>query len=608
MITSGSTNSGVSGRRPPPVLFLLGLKLAGLWALPLLVRAIVRGFSPWRMAPFLLDDDRQSRETTKTAPANPGCRKVDVVEMTVTAVAEATTTTTTTTDSPQAAPPRAPQPPQPLLPPPLPPAAAAAAAVTAVTAATAPTRAEAQAQAPAPPPTPTPGSTSAPAPEAAGAAVQAAEVDNAWDISVALEWKLLFPLLAPGTGDPEPGDGRPVAEARCGAADEPGCLEQAHDCVAQTIREAGEEAATLHALRRRGVEEKELWASGWVVKKANSAVPLEGERARGRGRYVWVPVEICSPRMRLADAATRARMRTVLAALASRHRLAANCSCEVHVHLGRMDGRPWSLPTLQRLGSLLWAAEPTLRSIRDPSSPNFDNTYTWGFALRQRSRLARRLQEEGEDEEEEEDGAATQETKEEVVVVEEEEAKVTIPDEQIAEAVVRCSSSPRASTTESRAARAREVAALAEIWKAGSHLELGRLLSGPEKMHRRLGFNFSAFGEEDERARRNPRTVEFRIMDGSVDADLILGWLVICGTVAEAAVVRSDRRFAAALAVALLQRLRPESAHHLSAEDPGERRAREFRDLMRALAVPERHWRGFEDKIMREHGALGEYS
>ncbi|AEO54525.1 hypothetical protein MYCTH_2297177 [Thermothelomyces thermophilus ATCC 42464] len=589
MIASGSTNSGVSGRRPPPVLFLLGLKLAGLWALPLLVRAIVRRLSARRMAPFVLDDDRQSRETTKTAPANPGCRKADVAELTVTATAEATTTTTTT-DLPPAAPPR------PLLPPPLlPPAAAVAAA----TAATAPTRVEAQAQAPAP----APGSVSAPAPapEAAGAAIQAAEVDNAWDISVALEWKLLFPLLVPGTGDPEPGDGRPVVEARCGgAADEPGCLEQAHDCVAQTIREAGEEAATLHSLRRRGVEEKELWASGWVVKKANSAVPLEGERARGRGRYVWVPVEICSPRMRLADPATRARMRTVLAALASRHRLAANCSCEVHVHLGRMDGRPWSLPTLQRLGSLLWAAEPTLRSIRDPSSPNFDNTYTWGFALRQRSRLARRL--------EEEDGAATQETKEEEKDLAT-AVTITIPDKQIADAVVRCSSSSPRASTESRAARAREVAALAEIWKAGSHLELGRLLSGPEKMHRRLGFNFSAFGEEDERARRNPRTMEFRIMDGSVDPDLILGWLVICGTIAEAAVVRSDPRFAAALAVALLQRLlRPESARHLSAEDPGERRAREFRHLMRALAVPERHWRGFEDKIMREHGALGEHS
>ncbi|KAL2160974.1 hypothetical protein VTH06DRAFT_8686 [Thermothelomyces fergusii] len=199
-------------------------------------------------------------------------------------------------------------------------------------------------------------------------------------------------------------------------------------------------------------------------------------------------------------------------------------------------------------------------------------------------------------------------------------AAVTIPDEQIAHVVrgiTHTSTSPSSNSTSgaSRAALASEVAALAEIWKAGSHLELGRLLSGPERMHRRLGFNFSAFGEEDERARRNPRTMEFRMMDGSVDPDLILGWLAVCGTVAEAAVVRADRRFAAALAVALRQRLRPErGAGPGEKEDGGEeeglgeRRAREFSDLMRALAVPERHWRGFEDKIRREHGALSERS
>jgi hypothetical protein len=394
---------------------------------------------------------------------------------------------------------------------------------------------------------------------------ETALADRAEEISVALEWKLLLPLLAPGAEDPQPHDRRPVVRAEC--RDDPAAwLEQGHERVARTIREAGEQAVTLHALQSEGIQEKELWGSGWVVKKANSAEPLAEERALEG--YIWVPVEICSPKMRLEDAATRARMQRVLDGLTSSHRLVANCTCEVHIHLGRMDGRPWSLSTLKRLGTLLWVAEPTLRSIRDPTSPNFDNTYTWGFALRERSRLARRL-----------GGLETVSSD-----------FRAISDRQVNEAIGRYS--------ESAVLPVEVTAAFLEIWKTSSHLQLGRLLSGPEKMYRRLGFNFSAFGEEDERARRNPRTIEFRMMDGSIDTRLILGWLAICGIIAESAVVRTDHRFSAALEL-LLQR--SDQRQLSDKETLGERRGREFRELMQALGVTEEHYRGFEDKIRREH-------
>jgi hypothetical protein len=404
------------------------------------------------------------------------------------------------------------------------------------------------------------------APGATSKASETAPADRAEDISVALEWKLLFPLLAPGAEDPQPDDRRPVTRAQC--HDDPAAwLEQGHECVARTIREAGETAVTLHALQNEGIPERELWGSGWVVKKANSAEPLDEEK--GLEAYIWVPVEICSPKMRLRDTATRARMQRVLDGLTSTHRLVANCTCEVHIHLGRIDGRPWSLSTLKRLGTLLWVAEPTLRSIRDPTSPNFDNTYTWGFALQERSRLATRLK-----------GLGTAPS-----------ALGAISDRQVSEAIREHSESSRVLPP--------EVAnAFVEIWKTSSHLQLGRLLSGPEKKYRRLGFNFSAFGEEDERARRNPRTMEFRMMDGSIDTRLILGWLAICGVIAESAVVRTDRRFSAALSL-LLQR---SDERRLSEKETlGERRGREFRELMQALGVTEEHYCGFEDKIRREH-------
>ncbi len=470
-------------RRASYILCLLGARAGRLWALPLLIRAIVEGIIilPRSMAPFILDDAVQMNANHAVADGDP-------------------TTLPPLDNANQTA---------------------------------------------------------------------AAAADRPEDISIALEWKLLLPLLLPGHDDPQPHDARPLAEARR-PHDPKACLEQAIDSVARTIKQqAGEQAVTMHGLLKAGVEERDFWGSSWVVKKANSAEPLNEEKAcKG---YVWVPVEICSPKMRFQDPKTRARMQRVLDALTAGHRIAANCTCEVHVHLGRMDGLPWGLATLQRLGALLWAAEPTLRSIRDPRSRNADNLYTWGFAMHQRSRLAKIL----------ETSPPTPSR----------ELAAAISDSQIMAAVVQ----GRSST----ASPSLLIDGIVRICGTASHLELGQLLSGTEKMYRRLGFNFSAFGQEDERARRNPRTMEFRMMDGSVDAHLIMGWLAICGTIAETAVARGDGRYAAALDVLLLQRA--EGCRRRRREAVGVQRGREFRELMLALGVAAGHFRGFEGKIRREH-------
>jgi hypothetical protein len=399
-----------------------------------------------------------------------------------------------------------------------------------------------------------------------------AEIDCAENISVALEWKLLLPLLAPGQKDPRPDDGRPIVEVRAEDADKGDYLEHAFESIAQTVRRAGETAVTMHSLAKDGLAEKDFWDSSWVVKKANSVEPLAEEKSCRE--YIWVGVEICSPKLRLKGPDTEARILKVLAALNLGHRLAANCTCEVHVHLGRMDGRPWSLSTLKRLAALLWVAEPTLRSIRNPQSPNYQNIYTWGFPLRQRSRLAG--------------------------LVGNRATTVHLPsisDLQVIDALQRQKTIPT-----------QELHALVEIWNTTSHLELGQLLSGPDTKYRRLGFNFSAFGEEDERARRNPRTMEFRIMEGSINADLVSAWLRICGNIAETAVTASDGRFSSALAVSLRQsdkRRRAEEASGSVKETLSSiRRGRDFRELMEALGVPEQHYRHFEEKIKREHRRL----
>lgn len=411
-----------------------------------------------------------------------------------------------------------------------------------------------------------------------GRTVPETAVDRGKDISVALEWKLLVPLLARGADDPQPEEERPVAEALY-HDDAEACLAQAHDGVAETIREAGERAVTLRAIVKDGLQERNFWESSWIVKKANSAETLSEEKLL-KG-YIWVPVEICSPKMRLSDAQTQDRLHKVLNALSSRHRLTANCSCEVHVHLGQMDGQPWSLATLKRLGTLLWAAEPVLRAIRDPNSPNFNHVYTWGFEMRKHSRLAKHVEE-----------WITQFPSPSPLPTPNKASRIF--DSQVA-----------AILWDPAAVGARDVEAIVNIWKTTTHLELGRLLSGSEKKYRRLGFNFSAFGEEDERARRNPRTFEFRIMEGSVCIDLVLSWLAICGTIAEVAAATDDPRFSAALRL-LLPPQADGARHNKPSRDtgdtrPGARRALEFRELMQALGISSAVYRGFEDKIMREY-------
>ena len=85
--------------------------------------------------------------------------------------------------------------------------------------------------------------------------------------------------------------------------------------------------------------------------------------------------------------------------------------------------------------------------------------------------------------------------------------------------------------------------AIRAIWMTASHQELGRLLSGDTKQYRRLGFNFSGFGEEDERARNGPKTIEFRHLEGTLDSGLVLGWMHICCTLLEVAVEEPSVRF-----------------------------------------------------------------
>ena len=85
--------------------------------------------------------------------------------------------------------------------------------------------------------------------------------------------------------------------------------------------------------------------------------------------------------------------------------------------------------------------------------------------------------------------------------------------------------------------------AVLTIWRAASPLELGRLLSGPQRQLRRLGLNFSVLGEEDKRARKGPKTIEIHILEGILKEDLMFGWLHICCKWVELAMIDRQTQF-----------------------------------------------------------------
>ncbi|KAJ9142381.1 hypothetical protein NKR23_g7159 [Pleurostoma richardsiae] len=315
------------------------------------------------------------------------------------------------------------------------------------------------------------------------------------DLSTAVELKFLAPLIPLRVKAPGLVDAQTRSPALGVFFDEQQLQRQTYATIADTIRTvAWQRSISSFDIQQKKLHEKDFWKSHWVVKKANSAEPARDD-ARYCG-YIWVPVEVSSPKLSWRDPKVLPRVEAVLSALRSRHRIVSNYSCEVHVHIGRNDDTLFSLRTMKRFATLAWLAEPILRAVKDPKSPNFQHFYTWSSALRERSRLALTIK--------------RYENIQCLCSGSVEEFNLFLAQ------VGRCAeASPQAE-------------ALRAIWCAASHVELGKMLSGPEKQYRRLGFNFSALGEEDERANTGPKTIEVRFLEGIVRESAVLGWLRIC--------------------------------------------------------------------------------
>lgn len=259
--------------------------------------------------------------------------------------------------------------------------------------------------------------------------------------------------------------------------------------------------------------------------KANSAAPLYlrysqddpdrpvlDKTAPGYDKDAWTPVEICSPILPWAQKQdVMSTLRRIVATINSHFDVVSNATTETHVHVGRADGRFYSLKTMKKLATLLWLSEPVLRAVKDPRSPNFDHHYTWSYSWREQSRIAQALR-----------GGR-------------------LPEGQ----TVHDLASGRPCDFDSFVSMLKDARlagggggggdalldghrqALRAIWRAADHKELGYMLRGPERKYRRLGFNFHAL-EMDE-SEPAPRTVEFRFLEGFIDKEVVPAWVRLCG-------------------------------------------------------------------------------
>ncbi|KAK9782332.1 hypothetical protein SCARD494_13640 [Seiridium cardinale] len=391
--------------------------------------------------------------------------------------------------------------------------------------------------------------------------------DQPEDLSVAVELKFLVPFL-PRDGanlnvisDPplEVLDFVEHAQA-VKTEDESKIWKHAFSNIANTIQLVPNQFAfTTYELEDLKRQERSCWASHWVVKKSNSAEPAKNHKYRDD--WIWVPVEVNSPKMSRNDPSTNQIIASVMDAIKTRHCVISNYSCEIHVHIGRMDGCAFSLPTLKRIAMLVWMIEPVLRSVKDPRSPNFQHVYTWSSAAREHSRLAMDLR----------CGKAAY-----------------VPQAQDLNGLPRIL---KRYLKDPSSKASQHLDAFRFIVAARSHVDLGRVMSGEGRPYRRLGYNFSAFGGEDERALTNPKTVECRFLEGTMDTGTVLGWIEIFGRMIDIALdgCREEDRFATLLLYAG-ERETPESD------------SMAFVRLMEELGISDKIYRHIQMMIQELHG------
>lgn len=366
-------------------------------------------------------------------------------------------------------------------------------------------------------------------------------------------------------------------------------IAQALDALADVDALAG------HDIDSDGSGYTNYWKTHWIVYKSNSAVPpylkYQNDNPHlllpdtthpdydNHEKYIWIPVEVCSPLLSWSvsegDATGLSSLQHLEKVLETINdgkcgTVSVNHSTETHVHVGRVDATFLSLATFKRLATLAWLSEPILRGVKDPKSPNVDHVYTWSSPLKTYSRLGMALQAQQENIQPASDAGY------DAILQDLSQRGDSGEFDGFVAGICRAldaKGTPTApadreddSDLTAGLLNASDRRALHMIWKARSHQELGRMLSGTERKYRRLGFNFHALerdaGEETGSA-TSPRTIEFRFLEGFVGTQVVLAWVQLCRELVALAAKQVDGGEFYAVVAALLLTLAEHSPLHV---------------------------------------------
>lgn len=352
--------------------------------------------------------------------------------------------------------------------------------------------------------------------------------DRAEDITLAVELKFLIRQklneVTPRYGHVRPFvPHRPVGLRESMTSSETRLQRDNWEAVAHAIDALpGVNATTSHEIKAQSLGHADYWKTHWLVYKANSAAPMYltyidqdperpvlDETDPDFGKYVWTPVEICSPILRWDHKEeVMSMLRQILDTVNRQFNVVSNASTESHVHVGRADGKFYTLETMKKLATLLWLSEPLLRALKDPKSPNYDHHYTWSYSWRENSRIALALQRRLPEGQTIDDLYTGKPYDFDSFVSKVDFARVE-------------------SHKESYVFLNEHREALRAIWRAADYKELAYILRGPERKLRRLGFNFYALEQREDY--EGPRTIEFRFLEGFIDQTIVPAWVRLCG-------------------------------------------------------------------------------
>lgn len=284
------------------------------------------------------------------------------------------------------------------------------------------------------------------------------------------------------------------------------------DAVEQAFQMASNGELKVKSIKRtalgESMEEEELWADHYILKRDRSveqqAITLRsGKSGESYRTYYFRDVEACTPIYKTSSPEFPRKLEQGIKCLRW-NRSKVNDTCGVHVHVGLDDSTLFSTITHKKLGTILWLAEARMERLTRPDRV----TCRWCNRLTKNAMLS---------------------THERINI----KLGPDIDYQQWLAPVLEAHDPTKGGVSEAELDRLRSL--FCELWMTAEAVHVRRLLGIVDIFtSSRLAYNF-ATGKKN--------TVEFRLLEGTLDSDVISAWTFLCQAIVHLAVVQDPPAF-----------------------------------------------------------------